>query len=445
MSTELTHSIFGQRGTQIWSCLVRAHNSCSLQTLMAVSAGENYYPRLVLSIISCFFSFTMIFNILLVHKLRTQFYQLLCAYLALADIIQCSSLFLADKQSLSYQLCLIQEYILQGACLMKAFITVIICSITWSILDRMQPLKSGEFIVQIVFWTVLPIFCLVLSIYSQSAHFFCSSDSHATSTLNAVSYMVTFLLPICFCICLDTIYYINMRYKLLRLLQNTHTSSSSLLPQTLPSVTTSPSQRLSSPQTVHKAYQLKLLRMIRKLKYYPLIFSLGWSLEIFSTVHYLITGHADRLLDIFSAVGITSIGIGISLIYFSHQKVHPSLYLNVISVFTILFLRRKKFKDPLLSSSSRALIRHQEEQKEEGEEEGSFLTHDFSLQRPSGASGALSSHGAYYPNRSSNPSCHTNELFHPLSKGKESYEEREEEDALDEDDDLDVFLSTIYE
>jgi hypothetical protein len=157
---------------------------------MAVSAGENYYPRLVLSIISCFFSFTMIFNILLVHKLRTQFYQLLCAYLALADIIQCSSLFLADKQSLSYQLCLIQEYILQGACLMKAFITVIICSITWSILDRMQPLKSGEFIVQIVFWTVLPIFCLVLSIYSQSAHFFCSSDSHATSTLNAVSYMV---------------------------------------------------------------------------------------------------------------------------------------------------------------------------------------------------------------------------------------------------------------
>jgi hypothetical protein len=419
---------------------------------MAVSAGENYFPRLVLSIISCIFSVTMILNILLVNKLRKQFYQLLCAFLALADIIQCISLFLADKQSLSYQLCLIQEYILQGACLMKAFITVIICSITWSIIDRMQPLKSSEFLVQIAFWTLLPIFCLCLSIYSQSAHFFCSSDSQVSS-LNAVSYMATFLLPICFCIFIDTIYYINMRYKLLRLLHITNSSSSPHPhPPLLPSPTSAPSaspvsQRLSSPLTVHKVYQLKLLRMIRKLKYYPLIFSLGWSLEIISTILYLITAHADRLLDIFSAVGISSIGIWISVIYFSHQKVYPSLYLNVISFFKVLFLRPMKMKYSLVSSS-RALIQHQD-----GDDE-SFVSEGYSPHGPSGTSGALSSHGMCQ-NRSSILSSHGNDPFRPVSKGKGVLDAREREEYCEEviqledneedEDDIDVFLSTIYE
>jgi hypothetical protein len=386
---------------------------------MAVSSNGNYYPRLILSIISCFFSCFMIINILFVSKLRRQFYQLLCGSLALADLIQCLSIFIADNHSSTYQLCTIQEYILQGACLLKAFITVIICSLTWSIIHRMEPLKPCEFIIHISFWMFLPILCLSISVFSNSAHYICSSSSSSSSaSFDAISYMVSFLLPICFCISINTIYYINMRYQLLihispavttALLHQHHYHSRAAASAAVVTIGNRP---ISLP--ANKVYQLKLLRMIRKLKYYPLIFSVGWILEIISTLIYLITGHANKLLSIFSAVGITSIGIGIAMIYFYHQKVYPSIFLNILSVFTILFRKKKRKYSSLISSSSRPNPAAQE----------SFLSTDDRHLGVHGSTGA-SSHG--YQNRSSILSSILSgtDLFR-LSKGKCGYETQEE-------------------
>lgn len=387
---------------------------------MAVSAGQNYYPRFLLSIVSCIISFILICNILFVTKLRKQFYQILCGYLALADIIQCVSLFIANKQSLSYQLCLLQEYILQGTCLMKAFITVIICSVTWSIIHQMTPLKPLEFMIHILFWSLIPILCLFFSIFSRSAHFICSEHSSNSSPHDAISYMITFLLPICLCICIDTIYYINMKYKLL-------TSFSS---GTTALANRSIQRPLSLP--ANKIYQMKLLRMIRKLKYYPLIFSLGWILEIISTLIYLVTGHVNRLLDIFSAIGISSIGIGVALVYFYHQRVYPSIYLNIISFFNILCIR-KKYKYGLLSTSSRQLQNHESPASEEH------------------TSSPVGSYG--HQNRSSILSNLGFDFLHPISgKMKIGYdnsgghvEDATQIEHLDDDDDVDFVYPIDYQ
>jgi hypothetical protein len=268
-----------------------------------------YSFLVALTALSAFLSTLMILFILSDSKRYHQFYQLLCLLFGVADLIQSSSWWIAFKYQTTSNICLLQEYMLQGSSLVKATVTIILSTATLGIIYTKQKLNKKQFLCYCLCWMILPLFCLPLSIASETASLYCHEvdDPHSpTAHHHALSYGLTILLPLFCIIVLNTLIFLLTRHHLLL------------------SIKSSPHQ----PNTQTNPYDLTLLRLIFKLNSYPIIFSLCWLTEITAVVLHLLSPHSSYpLLDYIGVVLISLTGPGMTGLYFVYEwnAVGPAL------------------------------------------------------------------------------------------------------------------------
>lgn len=256
-----------------------------------------YYAILLPTSISAFFSSLMILFILSDSKRSRQFYQLLCLILAIADIIQCSSWWIAHKFHTTVEICTIQEYMLQGSSLIKATVTVILSSVTLYIVKSKQRLTKKQFILHCLFWMTFPIICLPLSIYFKTSATYCRELKDFSKIL---AYGLTILLPfVCFII-VNTIIFIFIRRSILKSLK----------------------------ENIMNPYEKTLLHLSLKLNSYPIVFSVCWSVEIIAVFIHVIFHKSDSIINFIGIILISLTGTGISWLYFLYEwnAIGPFLY-----------------------------------------------------------------------------------------------------------------------
>jgi hypothetical protein len=317
----------------------------------------------------------MVLNVFLTPKLWRDFHQVMCLFIGLADMLQCGSWFVGNRSSLNE--CRMQEYLLQIGCLLKGYWTVVISSTSWSMIHRMQQLTIRDLGYHLTISIFIPLSFWMSGIFFKSADIFCDSRVSKTPV-----YVLTFLFPLLICIIVNTILYFHIISQV-KSLQFTFSDS--------------------SPET-------KLLKMVRRLKYFPIILSLGWSLDLIAVMWTLLTGHYNLILDILSALGVCSSGVLVSSIYFYHQEDFPPLLRNVASLAVIMFgLKRVGHKEhpntvPLASTTAIQSPLHQKKGKESNRR---FLNQLLSPKSQRYDSSAVASSQAFMPSGGSAMSCST--------------------------------------
>jgi hypothetical protein len=276
-------------------------------------------------------------------------FHLLSAYLAFLDLITTSSWFISPKYHTSYLICSIQEYLFQGSLLCKSFTTLAICILSCHVIYTMTIPSLPHIFLLLFLCNLLGIICLIISILLHSSEIFCSNielDDIPASTLHG--YINFTIIPLYICVLLNLIIYIAIRYKI----------SSSTTPISSPPTTSSSSSSLEDGKQQHtraagsglgtgigteisgdtllfQQNQQKLLQIVRRMLFYPLLFGICLLPEAALLFITLFTHHIPTWLYYLAASFIGMMGTMVTLNYFSRQTDHPNRFpFRIFSIFT---------------------------------------------------------------------------------------------------------------
>jgi hypothetical protein len=234
----------------------------------------------------------------------------LSAYLAFLDLISAVAWFIGPKYDTSYEMCSIQEYLFQGSLLCKGLTTVVICLLSWRVIYTMQIPSVGQVFLSLFVGNLVAIFCLLISIFFQSSKIFCVDlDLHDVTQGTLIGYLYFNLLPLYLCVLLDLFFYLLIRFRLYQ--------------QDQQQAERQQTQGRAIDQSLFDQNQ-KLLRVVQRMLFYPLLFALFLVPEALLVLLNLFSVHSPFwLLDV-SAACMGLLGTAVALNYFYRQSDSPS-------------------------------------------------------------------------------------------------------------------------
>jgi hypothetical protein len=253
--------------------------------------GEVYLSWLVTSSISLFLVLLVLVRIIFNPDLRGKLFHQLMFLLLLGDIFIALSWFLGNKTKNSNRLCLVQEYLLQYGLLSRAFMTVMLCYLSYGILTLLTLPTLKNIFTRLVLCLGSVLVILFVSIYFDTGNIFCSNS--IDSKLDEIKYGVIILCPIYFCLFIDVIIYLVARSKVYQLNRS------------------EPSQTNNIPN---------LLNISKQLLRYPVLYALLLFPEVLYGFFVYFTGQPNIYLSIISSSSMGITGAIFSLRYlFRHD------------------------------------------------------------------------------------------------------------------------------
>jgi hypothetical protein len=267
------------------------------------------------SAISCLFSLLLLFNFLRRSSVWNKMFHQLSAYLAFLDLISALAWFIGPKYDTTYEICSIQEYLFQGSLLCKGMTTVIICLLSCRVIYTMQIPSVFQVFQALFFGNILGIICLLISISFQSSKIFCTDvDFHDVTRETLIGYIYFNLLPLYLCVLLDLLFYLFIRSKL-------HQQEQELvLPH--PQQQELQQQEKLIDQSLIEQNQ-KLLRIIQRILFYPLLFGICLLPEATLVLLSLCSVHIPLCLIYIAAAFMGLMGTAVTVNYF-YRQVDPS-------------------------------------------------------------------------------------------------------------------------
>lgn len=277
----------------------------AISYLKTMKTGLLYY--LVWTIPSSFSllaSTLMLLNILLSPSLRSHQYQQMCLILAASDIIQCLSGMMGPKSSAEFSMCIVREYMLIVSSLIEAFATVVICCVTWKIFRSLTAVPKRQFYVLVgIVMCVLPLLCILLFAHYRGFDVFCLD--HGQSRKSDIAYYTTFILPIFGCVIVDFVFYFMIKRRFREIVSQENSS-----------------------EAVVEFYRSNMLKTVRRLILFPIIFAVGWLMEIV-LITYMLLGDdeifsedpVEIVLISLASLSVSLIGVGVAVVYFRQQRV----------------------------------------------------------------------------------------------------------------------------
>lgn len=246
-------------------------------------------------------SFTLSVLVLLRMFYRSElwgkvFHQLTAA-LAFVDLFGTSSWFYGIKYKEPFLTCAIEEYMLEGSFLCKGAITVVICYVSIHAVRTMQIPASRAVMSILAIAVTAALFFLAVLISLDSAQVFCSDDYEKYHIL---AYFMCFILPLYSCIAANLFMYARLHLDIVKLCESRMYGQGS--------------------------DQINLLILVRKVLFYPLIFSLLLLPEAVAILIYLLSGRGYILsLTLISAACMGLTGTAVALNFFYHQQLLPDI------------------------------------------------------------------------------------------------------------------------
>jgi hypothetical protein len=271
---------------------------------------EVYLSWLITSTISLSLSLVMITRILSNSQLRSKIFHQLMLLLVIGEIFIAISWFLGNKSHNSYQVCSLQEYLLQLGLLFRAGITVILCYLSSLIIVSLT-IPTWRHILQILGISLsFILITLACSIYFQTANVFCHKNP---TKLDETLYAALVLAPIYGCLVFDLILYLRLRSKVYQFYHSSSPStSSSVASSSL--ATTSASSSVAAAAAVHSrapaitaANMSNLLNISQQLLRYPILYALLLFPEVLYSIYVFLNKHPNIYFSIIasSSMGIT--------------------------------------------------------------------------------------------------------------------------------------------
>lgn len=233
------------------------------------------------------------------------FYQLIFP-LALFDLIGSTAWF-GPSFHMPILQCRIREYIYQGAIIYKASITVAFCYVSLKIITTMEPYSKYYAVYIIMIVLLCASLILLTSIFLNTASIYCRDDFHESKFIAMGALEVG---TVYFCILLDFFFYALIRRKLRGLRH--HILSQPLI------------QQHHHQQSI-LTNEVKLVYLVRKLRFYPFLFFICFLPESFSLLYSILTGRSNVFLVYVSAIFLPSNGIATSIYYFIQQNMLPDV------------------------------------------------------------------------------------------------------------------------
>lgn len=256
-----------------------------------------YNVWLITSIISFLFSFLLFLSFLLNSKKWYLMFHQLSFYLAILDIITSFSWFISNKYTTTYNICCLQEYIFQFGIVLKGMTTIVICYLSMIVIYTMKIPSFIEVCKALIILNFIGFIFVSLSIYFQSADIFCLyHDLEDASNSSIKGYFYFNIIPLYSCVIIDIALFLHIRYKIY-LTQKSNHLDISLLNQTN-----------------------KLLKIVRKLLFYPLLFGICLLPEAILLLLNLFSIHVPVSLFYITAASMGLMGFLVSINYFLRQS-----------------------------------------------------------------------------------------------------------------------------
>jgi hypothetical protein len=225
----------------------------------------------------------------------------LSAAMALFDLIGTSSWFYGVKYEEPYLTCAIEEYMLQGSFLCKAATTVVVCSVSMQVVNNMQIPSTGKILSILAVAVLIALLCLMGSMLFDTAEIFCTDDFKKFKSWdynsNMMGYLLFNTLPLYGCVFTDLYFVLLLRVQKIGK-NRMYTADSD---------------------------ENKLFIVVKRLLFYPMIFSLLLLPEAGMVIVSLCLGHTIRPVSYISAAAMGLSGAIISLHYFYYQNMLPDL------------------------------------------------------------------------------------------------------------------------
>mmetsp|Transcript_34864 Transcript_34864/g.65012 ORF Transcript_34864/g.65012 Transcript_34864/m.65012 type:complete len:386 (-) Transcript_34864:303-1460(-) len=261
-------------------------------------------------------------------KLRTQVFHQLTILLAIADLIQSGNWFIGVKYTAHYHQCAAQEYLLQLGLVLKATICVVISTVAMYVV-RTHKNPQHHIVIKLTALALLVPFGLIIcSLYFHSARLYCNTeiphynDSSPTTQRSILSYWTT-AVYIYLCCGVNILLLSTIEFKL-RLIRSTLASSavsSHSNSRTDSTASTSNNKSMTSlPSQTAPSVNTKMMRLVSRLRIYPLIFVVMWMPEVVTLLIILTTGTDQLTLrHVANACG-GLIGLATAASYFHYQN-----------------------------------------------------------------------------------------------------------------------------
>jgi hypothetical protein len=258
---------------------------------------STYIVWLTTSCISFALSVLVLLRISIRSELWHKVFHQLTAALAIIDLIGTSSWFYGMKYKEPFITCAIEEYMLQGSFLCKAATTVVICYVSIYAVRTMQIPTSKTVMGMLAVAISIALGFLALLISMDTAQIFCTEDYQ---NYHMLTYFLCFILPLYSCVGVNLIMYLQLRSNLVKICES----------------------RLYG----EGSDQLTLLIIVRKLLFYPLIFSLLLLPEAVAILIYLFTGRDYFVfLRLLAAACMGLTGSAVAMNYFYQQQLIPDI------------------------------------------------------------------------------------------------------------------------
>jgi hypothetical protein len=223
--------------------------------------------------------------------------------MALFDLIGTSSWFYGVKYEEPYLTCAIEEYMLQGSFLCKAATTVVVCYVSMQAVNNMQIPSTGKSLSILAVAVLIALLCLTGSMLFHTAEIFCTDDFKKFKSWdynsNMMGYLLFNTLPLYGCVFTDLVIYFVLLLRVQKIGNNRmYTADSD---------------------------ENKLFIVVKRLLFYPMIFSLLLLPEAGMVLISLFVGRTIRPILYISAAAMGLNGAIISLHYFYHQNMLPDL------------------------------------------------------------------------------------------------------------------------
>lgn len=298
-----------------------------------------YTVWLVLGSISFILSWAVLISILLRRKTWSMIFHQLSALLALFDLLANESWFLGNKYSdTAGDVCGVQEYMFQAGMLGKATVSVAICYISMKVVVS-SVVPTGYLILKLLgVLFALVMILLTISIQFSTYKVHCDGDRNEFHPYS-FAYIFSFLAPMYACALVDIVLCVII-YNHVR-------------------------DRREGPPLGGGKYENRqgisdpLHALVRRLRFYPIIFVVGVVPELVAII--VSTGEDEKssqVAMIFSAIGFSSIGIGVSVYYFYQQlSTSSSVYASRIkTLFTFSTSRMNDQEEDFVSDEQYGCI-----------------------------------------------------------------------------------------
>ena len=257
----------------------------------------SYLVWLSTSSVSFLLSLGVLLSILLKRGVWGKIFYQLSAAMAIADLVGSSSWFYGEKYDEPYVTCAIEEYMLQGSFLAKGAITVVICYVSMQVINTMRIPSTCYIMSCLVVALLLAMGILACSISVQTAEIFCNDDFEKFRSFKANSrtmgYLMFFALPVYICVIIDFMIYITLLSKVRKL--------------------------SAHPMYSEDSEENRLFIVVRRLLFYPVIFSLVLLPEAAVVILSLVTGRINRILLVAAAGAMGISGAMVAMNFFIYQ------------------------------------------------------------------------------------------------------------------------------